>query len=314
MIEEAANLDNSNPAPESTGGDGITWVDNVVGDDERPANEPPAPSGDEPPAPFYSQFPETWRQESLTAAGLDEEEMKYLDRIPDFPTLIKTHVNAQKKIRAGETSTGLPENPTDEQLQAYREKNGIPATPDDYDFEFNGDYDVTDADMAVLGGLTQIAHKHNIPNSAMGDLASAFFEQRQAEIDNRISQDGMDQQQAMKTLKNNWGPDTQANLNITKHLINQLPDTVRDMFKSARMPDGRSVFNVPEVVQFFADVGRKVNPSATITGTGDAMPLTSINSRIEELRQITRDGKQHTKEQNAEYLKLLTIQEEMKGR
>ena len=97
------------------------------------ADAAPAPIADAPPS-WAKSAPEDWRQQ---LAGDDEKRLNVLNRVKDFGSLADNYFNAQDKIRSGEISTGLPDDPTPEQLSAYREANNIPATAEDYNLKLD---------------------------------------------------------------------------------------------------------------------------------------------------------------------------------
>jgi hypothetical protein len=303
-IDNPAPVDN-NPAP----------VDN----NPAPVDNNPAPTP-EPKiedSPFYSSFPEDWRTQAIGAAGFEGDDAvkagNMLERVSDFPSLVKSMIESKRKISAGEISTGLPENPSDEQLAAFREAQGIPSAADAYNIEIMDNVEFSDADEAMLTGYLEAAHKGNVPESVVADMTNSFLKARQDAMDMRITQDGLDQQQAINQLKDNWGPDYEVNKNIANNLVNQLPETVRDAFRSARMPDGSSVFNSPEVLAFFADTGRKLDPSATITGSGESMNATDIQAQMKEIEDKIGTA-DYTKADEAKLLKLIEAQQAMQAR
>ena len=122
-------------------GDGGAGGDNSAGDSGAPAdNGAPGDeaAGGEPPVNYFKAAPEDWRKQVVAATGLQETDeqfdkrVKQLERVNDIGSLGKNYFEAQDRIRKGETSNGLPENATDEQMAAFREANGIPATPEEY--------------------------------------------------------------------------------------------------------------------------------------------------------------------------------------
>jgi hypothetical protein len=204
-------------------------------------------------------------------------------RVTDIKSLAKNYVEAQKTIRSGQkTDTGLPENPTEEQLKEYREANGIPETPEGYELQLADGLVLGEDDNRILKDVFKAAHEMNLPSEQINTLTNAMLEARQREEQAYTEQDGLDLQTAERQLRDTWGHDYQSNVNMIRGLMEQLPENVRDDFMSARLPNGMAMFSSPQVANFFADMARKVNPSATVVPNSDN-PLQSINEEIKKL-------------------------------
>ena len=265
---------------------------------------------------FGSSIPEDWRGQMLTKAGYAEGDdfdkaMKQLDRVSDIGVFTKNYLSAQDKIRSGEISNGLPENPSDEQMAQYREAHGVPATSEDYQLSLDEGLVLGEADERIMGGIYEIAHGENISSEAMSKMTNAMLLGRQAEADARTSQDGMDEQTGTRQMKDAWGGDYQVNLNMVTGLMNQLPETIKDDFMSARLPDGKAIFNSPEVMVAMADWARKINPSATVV-PGSANPMKDMNSKISDLEDRMGTSEWYKdKAAQKEYQDLVTARDSM---
>lgn len=236
---------------------------------------------------FFGTAPEDWRGQALAKAGFEpgddyDKAMKQLERVSDFGVFTKNYLSAQDKIRSGEISNGLPDDPTDEQLADYREAHGVPATAEDYELSLDEGLVLGEADEAIMGGIYEIAHADNISSETMSKMTNAMLSGRQAQADARISQDGVDKQMADQQLKDAWGGDMTTNVNMVKGLINQLPESIKDSLSEARLPDGKAIFNSPEVMVAFAEWARKINPSATVV-PNSSNPMQTMNDEIKAL-------------------------------
>ena len=273
-------------------------------------------NGDAGVVDYFGTAPEDWRSQALTKAGFEPGEdfdkaLKQLERVSDIGTFTKNYLSAQDKIRSGEISNGLPENPTDEQMAAYREANGIPATPEDYQVQLEDGLVLGEADERIMGEIYKVAHENNIPSEAMSAMTNMMLQGRQAEADARISQDGVDQQTTDRQLKEAWGGDYQTNVNMVKGLINQLPESVKEAFESARLPDGKAVFNSPEIMIAMADWSRKINPAATVV-PNSANAMQTIKDEIAELESKMGTPEWYQdKDAQKRYQDLITAQQQM---
>ena len=247
-----------------------------------------------PDANYFQSMPEdtNWRTDLVSLAGFEGDEAAkrtgQLERVLDIGSLTKNYFNAQDRIRTGDISSGLPDNPSDEQLSEWRVANNVPATPDAYDVALEDGLVMGDNDLRILEGVNQVAHALNVPSDTMSALANAMMKGRELEEESLGQQDGVQTQQAVQQLKTAWGQDFQTNINVVEGLIAQLPESIRDEFKQARLPDGRAVFNSPEMMVFFADTARKLNPAATVVPNSNN-PTQAISDEIEKLESRMGD-------------------------
>lgn len=277
-------LQNEVPDPEAGGAAGGSPATPEPAPEPQPTGDPaPAPEGtpSEDPTPAWTQSaPEDWRQQ---IAGEDDKRLKQLERFTDVNKFIESAFNAQDKIRAGEISNGLPDDPSDEQLAAYRDANGIPSTAEDYAMSLDEGLVLGEMDERIMGDVYKVAHENNVSNDVMSQLTNAMLKGREHEQQALTQQDGLDKQTADRQLRDAWGQDFETNHGLVRNLINGLPETIRDDFASARLADGTAVFNSPEMLNFFAEAMRAINPAATVVPAGNGNPTQAISSRIAEL-------------------------------
>jgi len=266
--------------------------------------------------PFFKSMPEDWRHQVVRATGVEEGEdfdkrVKQLERVSDMGALGKNYFEAQDRIRKGEISNGLPENATDEQMADFRAAQGIPTDHEGYEMHLDEGLVLGDEDNRILNDVFQVAHEHNISNEAMSDITNAMLESRAVEAEAIIAQDGVDQQQTGTTLKESWGGDFDANVNLVAGLVTQLPETIREQFASARLPDGKALFNSPEMMVAMADWARKINPSATVVPNSNN-PMQTMNDEIQALEnKMGEDGWHKDQAAQARYQELITARENM---
>lgn len=110
--------------------------------------------------PKGGQWPENWRQE---LAGDDEKLLKRLERLSDPKAMARTIIEQDKKISSGQYKKALPDDPSPEELAAYRKENGIPeeATPEAYGIQWPEGYEPNEADQEDIGGFLKIAQDRN---------------------------------------------------------------------------------------------------------------------------------------------------------
>jgi len=260
---------------------------------EAPAAEAPAaeaPVTEAPPAAeaptdteiksWNKEAPDDWREQ---LANGDEKKLNMLKRITDFDKFTESYFNAQDKIRAGETSNGLPDNPTEEQISAYREANNVPKSAEEYALALEEGLVLGEHDERIMKDVYEVAHKNNVSNDTISELTNAMLKGRELESQSLIKQDGLDVQQSTSMLRDNWGQDYETNIGLVQGVLGSLPESVRDDFANARLADGTAVFNSPEMMNFFAEAARAINPAATVVPAGSGNPMQAITGRIADL-------------------------------
>lgn len=275
--------------PDAGGGGG--------GDDPPPDPDPNAPpSGDDPPSPFYSTIPETWRSDLIDGLELEGEDkdkrLGQLNRLTDLRSMTKSYFESQDKIREGIKPQGLPEGATDEQITEYREANGIPAEAENYVDGLDEGLQLGEEDTRILGEVYKTAHELNLSTDAVNKLTNTMLGARQIEEDAISAQDGVDKQTSDRQMRDAWGNDYQTNVGMVKGLVNLLPETVREDFENARLSDGKALFNSPEVLVFLGDIARKMNPAGTVV-PNSATPGADIAAEIKELEARMGDDDWH---------------------
>ncbi|MDX1300330.1 MAG: hypothetical protein R3260_19125 [Pseudomonas sp.] len=322
-----------NPDPAPAGGGDPAPVDPAPADpapaDPAPAGQAPADTGGTPPAAidpepmdpapadpnaaFFETLPEDWRQQTVEKMGLEEKHLNVLNRYPSFDKFVESFFEKNDLIAKGAHKQGLPDDPTEEQLADYREQNGIPATPEDYQLTLDDGLVLGEDDERVMQPVFQAAHAHNVPASTMSELTNAMLKGREAEMEAELAQHGIDSQTATRQIKDAWGADYETNKNIILGMYNTLPEGVRENFMKAQLPDGRMLFNSSEFLVWSADVARKLNPGATVVPNSNN-PAEGINSEIERIEDTMRnDPDAYWRDQTMQtrYEKLLEARENM---
>jgi len=278
-----------------------------------PAEPPTAIAGATPPAEapkgYFDSAPDDWRAQ---LAGGDEKRAKELERVGDIKTLAQRFFDGQDKIRAGELASGLPENATDQQLADWRVANGVPEEVDGYAKSLDEGLELGEDDTRILDGVFEVAHKYNLGADAVNEITNALIKGRDSEADAVRAEDGMHQQTAVRQLKDTWGGDYETNLNMIKGLTTQLPEEVRAEFESARLQDGRALFNSPEVNVWLADIARQLNPAGVVV-PNSANPVQSIKDEIKSLEGQMGDSVEWSKntEGNQRLMDLYEAEERM---
>jgi hypothetical protein len=298
--------------------DGVPPADNPS-DGGAPPSDSTAPPADGPtdaPSNYFGSVPDSWRNDLVSRLGFEgdeaEKRAKQLERFTGIDAFAKSAFEAQDKIRKGELSSGLPENPTDEQLREWREANGVPDSPDGYQLQFDG-VEVSETQQEIYKAALEQAFNGNVSNDTANAMINAAAKAQAQIAERQIQQDGVDAQQGAQVLRDTWGSDYQANINRVDGLLSRIPEEIRDSFKGGRLADGRAILNSPEMMQFLADVSRKVDPAATVV-PNSSNPLKTIQDEIKSLEARMGDADWYRdKAANDRLMELYEAEQQMQG-
>jgi len=268
---------------------------------KTPDTGSPAPSdapkeGDAPP------FGDNWRQ---ALAGEDEKALSQLERFSTPNDLYDSYRQAQDKISKGQAKT-LPEEPTDEELSAWREANGIPAKADAYDLTLDDGLVIGEDDKPIVNNMLTAMHGANINQDQAKAVMNAYYTMERDQIAAVADKDETDKTEAVQRLRDEWGPDFAGNKNALTSILNMVPEAVRDSFKGGRMADGTAMMNSPEMLMFLADMSRKTNPAATVVPNADN-PGQAIADEIKDI-EAKMGTKDYDDAMQARYRKLQMAQ------
>jgi len=290
--------------------------------DPPPSDPPPSDPPADPPSNYFQAVPEDWRSQALTSMGLEEgtddftKRLSQMERVSDFSVFGKNYFEAQDKIRAGEVSTGLPAEPTDEQLAAYREANGIPGAADAYELALDQGLVLGDADKESMKGVFEAAFGGNVTSETMSNIVNAHLTYEQSRVETMMAQDGLDEQAATQQLKETWGGDYERNKNMSNALIAQLPATLQDEFKNARLASGKALLNSPEMLVAMANWMSTFVPAALVV-PGSTNPMKTIVDEIKSFKtRMSEDSEGWHKDKDAQnrYMELLDAKSRLSGK
>ncbi len=227
---------------------------------------------------------ENWRNEM---AGDDEKLSARLGRYKSIKDVGKALVEAQDKIRKGEAKS-LPENPSDEQMAEWRQENNVPETWEGYSLELGNGLVIGENDKPMVNSVLEAAHAANVNADQMDKILSSYFAGRESEIEARQEADENDRVSVESSLRDAWGSDFNSNKNAISNFIGQMPESIRDSFSNGRLSDGTAILNSPEMLEFFADTARKLNPTATVV-PNSANPMQAIDDELAKLNKMMKN-------------------------
>jgi len=241
-----------------------------------PAPTTPAPaapatiaSGETKPAPVVpGDWPSDWRQK---LAADDPDAIKTLERLTAPQDLYKSYKALRDKLSSGEARIKLPENPTPEQLSEYRKSIGVPDKPEDYKIELPNGVVFSEADKPLVESFKAVAHAANIEPKVVNQFLGWYTDQQQIVQSQRADLDETNRAKVEEQLRREWGPEYKMadgtngkNLNAIANLFADAPEGLFDSLVTARDQSGNLIGDRPDVIKFFAGLGRELFPTATL--------------------------------------------------
>ncbi len=258
---------------------------------------------------------DNWRQEF---AGEDKAFLKTLDRFSTKGDFAKSYRELQAKVSQGVKPATLPDNPTPEQVAAWRKDNGIPETAAGYDVALGQGHVWADADKPLLDSFTAAAHEANLKPGEVKAVLGWYDQMQRGQAAQMAEADSSFRAQAEDALRKEMGGDFRANMNGISNMLNSMLDAeTQNHLLTARLANGRMLGDDPRFVKMFAQLARETNPAATVVPAGTNNAPQAIADEIAELEKKMRSDRAAWFKDTASqerYRELLDAQEKMKDR
>lgn len=223
-----------------------------------------------------------WRAELTT----DPEELKRLSRFADKKALFQSYRSLEKKMAAGEApKPTLGDNPTEDEVKAFRAANGIPETADKYEITPPEGFVFGEADKPLLESFKAHAHTKNWNPAQLNDAVGWYAAEQARIAAARDAADGEFHTTSIAELAADWGPEFKANVNSVANLLATAPDGVAERIQGGRTADGKKLGDDPGVMRWLAQLSRELNPAATLLPAGQTNQA-GLEARINEIKDL----------------------------
>lgn len=280
-----------------------------------PATNPAGPDPANPnPPPAAAAWPETWRQ---AYAGDDPKKLARLERFTDPAKAFDALIEAQNKIRAGDFARPLAENATDQERAEWRTANGIPDKPDGYFAQLPNGLVIGADDKPLFDDVAGRLHKLDASPKVMHELTQWYYELADKETAAVQEVDRRQAAEAVETLRSEWGNDFKGNMGQVTGWLDGLGKELKSQLMDATLPDGRRLFNSPEVIKWMAAQAREINPAGVLTPNAGENQMMSIDSelkQIDDLRRKDRKAYNANSQMQERERQLLDAQSKLKQR
>ena len=265
-------------------------------------------------------WPEDWKEryvdkltdkagKPLDDAGKDKM-MKRLARYASPRAAMDAMVNAQNKISAGGMTKIPGKDATPEEIAQYRKDIGVPDDVKGYDLTLGDGMVIGDEDKEMINGFLETAHAGNYSQQQVTDGLNWYYKNQEAALEARHEADTTHRAAAEEELRQEWGPEYQANRNLmANYLSTDFDEGISELIIGARLADGTPLANHPDILRGFVAKARAANPmGALVPGSGTKQHAQAV-VEIEALeKKMETDGSLKGKDQDR-YLKLVSARD-----
>ena len=263
-----------------------------------------------PEQPVAPSFPDDWREQ---LAGGDEKLLNELKRFTSPQMLVKSWKDTRTKISSGKYKTALPDDPSEEELAAWRAENGVPESWEQYDRDLGDGMILGEEDAPIVDNFLKAMHERNLPASVAKDVLRWYYEFNDGIQQEQYERDVQFKESAIEDLRSEWGAEYKANLNAIRGLVG---DEIGSLLFGARAEDGTRLGDHPAVLKFLAQTARELNPAATIipgAGTNSLDSIADEMKRMEAMMGNPASAYWKDEKMQERYRTLLTARDRLKG-
>jgi len=262
-------------------------------------------------------FPEDW---AAQLAGDDEAGLSILSRYTSPQKMAEAFLGLRKQMSAGQLRRQLAADASDEEVQAWREENGIPLKPEGYDLDLDGRVLPEGDESIVESFIKDVAHATNLNPAQASEAIRWYADLAEQEASQQIEADRAFKQAGVDELRMAWQSDYRPKINAIGNLLGE---ELSEKLLTARGLDGNILGNDPQIMQWLAQTARDLNPVGTLTGldapTVESMQArkdvieTAMKSQGSEYWKGPKDANGNTRMQQ-EYLQIIEAEQKLARR
>lgn len=252
-------------------------------------------------------------------SGGDEKLMGFLGRIPSEKALVEQVKKHNDDLKGGKYLKPLPENPTDEEVTAWRKATGVPEKFEDYHSALPDGLIVGEEDKPYVDKFMENMFGANAPPALVNAALETYYGILEDQASAEVAAAKAAESSSIELLREEWGPEYKRNLNVMHGYLDTLPEPVADAFRHGRGADGIPLGYNPDVLRWLAAQALEANPVATVVpgaGANQASAIADEIINIEKLmgnRQSTYWKGPEAAKLQARYLELVTARDRIKG-
>lgn len=242
-------------------------------------------------------WPEDWRGQ---LADGDARLEKRLGRFASPRNVVDSLLAAELRLRGG--ADGPPAADADPAaLAAWRAGLGVPDSPDGYAVKLPDGVVLGQDDQPIVDAFLEAAHDANMTPDQVNGALGWYLERHNQVLTEQAASDRAAHDQAVDRLRETWGPDYRAQVNVLHGLLDAAPDDLKQNFLGARMADGTLLGDCAPVLEWLASLALAANPRATLAPAGAGGPGKALSDEIAAIeRRMATDRDAYFKDEPAQ--------------
>jgi len=189
----------------------------------------------------------------------------------------------------------LPDNPTDEELKAYRAELGVPDDPKGYMEKLPDGMLVGEEDKPYVEAFMGAMHKANANPAVVGAAIEAYYGILEDQFASEAEAMAEHRQQSDDLLRQEWGADYRRNVNAINGFLETLPKSISEIIVGRKNDkgelvaigtdaDGMPLANNPAFLNWLAEQALDRNPlSRVLPGSGTSQ-AESVATELAKLK------------------------------
>lgn len=221
-----------------------------------------------------------WREEF---AGEDAKLLGRLKRYAAPKDAIAALIETQNKVRDGSYKKGPTDKSTPEEIAEYRQANGIPEKPEGYFEKLPDGLVIGEEDKPIFDEVGQVLHGMHVQPGVMHAITKWYYDWQDRNEAAQHEANVAAKAETEDAMRDEWGPDYRANLNVVNNFVGSMPQELQDMLYKSTTADGKQIMNSPLMMKWLATQARELNY------TGKTLPSGETNAKgiDKELAEIT---------------------------
>lgn len=259
-------------------------------------------------------WPSDWREKISKG---DTKALARLQRYASPAAALEALGHLQAKISAGELRAIPKKDASAEEVAAYRAALGVPENPDGYKPALAEGIVIGENDQPLVKGFLTAAHASDLTNEQVSATLNWYYAEAAREAEAIAQRDKQAALECQDALRKEWGDDYRGTVNAIFGMLDIAPPGVREKLLGKRLEDGKALASDPDVMRWFAQLARELNPAGTLVpGSGQSV-AGSIDTEIQKIEKVMREDRQaynRDEKMQERYRELLAAKEKMAAR
>ncbi|HUT56416.1 MAG TPA: hypothetical protein VNA25_00920 [Phycisphaerae bacterium] len=258
-------------------------------------------------------WPDKWREK---LAGDDKTKMERLARYATPDKLLDSYLDLEKRFSASDLAGPFPEEGSDEDKSAWREKAGVPATVEGYFEGVPEGLVIGEDDKAGMTVLAEAMLDVNAPPAVAHAAMGAYYKHLENVMAERAEMDDQVKNDTDKELNETYGAEFKRNITDLNSWLGSAGEEVKAAVLSSRTPDGTPLASNPGFIKWMVGQMRDIRPLDIIPGLGSGEPGQALADEIGAIEKRIREdnkGYRADKTMQARYLELIAARDKNKA-